>query len=409
MSLFVNALQQLRDAASEMKLSQEVVDILSAPQKIVSVSFPVRMDDDTNKVFSGYRVQYNDARGPFKGGLRFHPNVDLDEVQALAFWMAIKCAVVGIPYGGGKGGVTVDPSKLSRSELERLSRGFIRAIKNDIGAMKDIPAPDMNTNGEIMAWMLDEYEHAIGKHEPGVLTGKPLALGGSLGREAATGQGGAYVLEFLSERENLTPSETTIAVQGFGNVGLHAARIMDEMGYKVCAVSDSKGGVYNPEGLDIPAVMVHKKATGSMKGFPNTTEVTNEALLELPVTVLVPSALENQITRDNADRIQAKYIIELANGPTTKEADEILFKKGITAVPDVLANAGGVTVSYFEWVQNLAGYYWAEEEVGKRLKDIMKTAFDATYEKKKSLNKDMRTAAFVVALERLAESIKARM
>jgi glutamate dehydrogenase len=353
-------------------------------------------------------VQYDDSRGPFKGGIRFHPQVDIDEVKALAFWMVMKCSVAGIPLGGGKGGITVDPKKLSEKEIEQLSRAFVRALAGNIGSRIDVPAPDVNTNGQIMAWMIDEYEHAVGKHDLGAFTGKPIALGGSQGREAATGRGGLFVLQDLVNKLGMKPSDTTVAVQGFGNVGQFGALLMQEAGFKIVALSDSKNGIYNESGIDVMKAMEYKKKNKVLVGFDGCKEISNDELLLLPVNVLVPAALENQVRADNAGQIKAKIIMELANGPLTPEADDILHVMGVKVIPDILANAGGVTVSYFEWVQNLNNDCWDETFVNHKLKIIMDRSFEDVWEKHEELNIDMRTAAFVVALERIAEATKLR-
>ncbi|MDD5251714.1 MAG: Glu/Leu/Phe/Val dehydrogenase [Patescibacteria group bacterium] len=408
MTIFKNALVQLKNAAEAAGLDPVVVEVLKHPKRILQVSVPVVMDDGAVKVFEGYRVQHNDARGPFKGGLRFHPKTDLDEVKALAFWMAIKCAVVNVPFGGGKGGVAVDPKKLSSGELERLSRAFIRAIAPVIGPDVDVPAPDMNTTPEIMAWMVDEYARVTGKFQPAVITGKPIAIGGSLGRTAATGRGGLFALEEWRRRANLKAKDLTIAVQGIGNVGFWFAKLAREAGYKVVAISDSKGGVYATAGINLDKALAYKKEHGNLKGFPADKEISNERLLELPVDVIVPAATENVLTDKNAGRVKARVVLELANGPTTPEADFKLAKKGITVIPDVLANSGGVAVSYFEWVQNRTGYYMTEAEVNDKLKKLMVEAFYdvAGLATDKSLT--LRTAAFALAVRRIAEAQQAR-
>lgn len=406
-----------------MKLEASVLEILQKPKRILEFSIPVKMDDGTLKVFEGYRAQYNDARGPFKGGIRFHPETDLSEVKALAFWMTIKCATVGIPMGGAKGGVTVDPKKLSLAELERLSRGYTRAVADFIGPEKDVPAPDVNTTPQIMAWIMDEFSKIKGFNNPGVVTGKPLEVNGSKGRDTATAQGGFYILEKALEKIKLTDekgnpktanSDITVAIQGTGNVGGNMAKILAKAGFKVVAISDSKGGIVRKsetnslESLDIPGAMKWKAENGSLEGFPGTEIVSHKQLLELPVDVLIPAAMENQITDENVDNIKAKIILELANGPTTPEADAKLFKRGITVIPDVLANAGGVTVSYFEWCQNLRNYYWEEDKVISRLEKIMKESFDEVWAIKEKHGVDTRTAAFVLAITRIAEAIKMR-
>lgn len=405
---FESAMKQLDKAAEFLQDYQENIDMLRVPQRQVEVRIPVRMDSGETKVFSGYRVQHDNTRGPFKGGIRFHPQADIHEVKALAFWMAIKCAVVDIPYGGGKGGITVDPEKLSERELEKLSRGWVRAMSNIIGTDEDIPAPDVNTNAQIMAYMVDEYSKLMRSYEPGAFTGKPLELGGSEGREAATGQGGFYCLEDTAKHLGMDPSETRIAVQGFGNVGMHFARLAHNAGFKIIALSDSRGAVYCENGIDPMAVLRHKKDKGGVSGAAGCGDISNEELLELDCEILAPAALENVITAENADKIKAKAVIELANGPTTPEADEILHKKSVIVVPDVLANAGGVTVSYFEWVQNKQGYYWSEQDVLEKLRPIMKKAYRKAWEKKEEIDSDMRTAAFVLAVERIAKAMRLR-
>ncbi len=405
---FANALTQLKVAADVLGLSKPVVDALSKPQRVLEVSLPVRMDDGSTKVFTGYRVQFNDARGPFKGGIRYHWDTNLNEVKALSFWMAMKCAVVGIPYGGGKGGITVDPRELSSGELERLSRAWVNAMFQYIGPWKDVPAPDVYTTPQIMSWMVDEYSKLAGQWSPAAFTGKPIAVGGSEGRSFSTSQGGYYVFEALAKKMKFVPKKTRVAIQGFGNVGMYAAEIFHRSGYIVVAVSDSKGGIVNMKGLDIPAVEKHKEATGSVINFPGTTPVNNEKILELDVEVLIPSALENVITEKNAAKIKAKVVLELANGPTTPEADVKLFKKGIPVVPDILANAGGVTGSYYEWVQNLNGEHWSEKEVLKRLQPVMVDSFDATWNMAHKHNVNLRTGAYLVAVARIVEAMKLR-
>ena len=366
------------------------------------------MDNGSTKIFKGFRSQHNDALGPHKGGIRFHPDVSRDEVKALSFWMTMKCAVVGIPLGGGKGGVIVNPKELSVVELEKLSRGYIRAIYKYIGPTQDIPAPDVYTTPQIMAWMMDEYEKLTGEHAPGVITGKPLHLGGSEGRGFATAQGGVYVLREAVKKMGMNPSETKVAIQGFGNAGSFMAKILSEDGYKIVAVTDSRGGAMNMDGLDIAAVEAHKAANKSVVGAPGTITVSNDDILELDVDVLVPAALENVITEANAVNVKAKVIIELANGPVTPEADKILHKSGVVFVPDILSNAGGVTVSYFEQVQNAMNFYWTEKEVLEKLEPIMTQAFADVWERKERYNVDMRTAAFIRAIERVREGMLAR-
>ncbi|MBU0531320.1 MAG: Glu/Leu/Phe/Val dehydrogenase [Candidatus Uhrbacteria bacterium] len=402
---FDNALEQLRRAASVADFDSDFLTALAAPEREVRISIPVRHDDGSFKVYEGYRVQFNSARGPYKGGIRYHQDTDINEVKALAFWMALKCAVVDIPLGGGKGGITVNPKELSKTELEALSRGWIRGLAPVIGPHQDIPAPDVNTTPEIMAWMVDEYAKITGDTTGAVITGKPISAGGSEGRGAATGMGGFYAFSELNQTLGLVPADTRVVVQGFGNVGQHIARLFSENGFKVIAVSDSRGGIVDEAGLDIAKLIEHKesaRAVGEFGGRP----VSNAELLELDCEVLVPSALENQLTADNADRVKAKVVLEMANGPTTPEADEVLFGKGIPVVPDILANAGGVTVSYFEWDQNLKGEHWSEEEVFAKLKDVMQKSFAAVNDKAKELNTDLRRAAFIVAMERIQAAMK---
>ncbi|MEK7624720.1 MAG: Glu/Leu/Phe/Val dehydrogenase [Patescibacteria group bacterium] len=404
---FENAMEQLHKAGKLLKLNPNILCQLESPQRLLKVSIPVKMDNGKVRVFTGFRSQYNDARGPFKGGIRYHPDVNEDEVKALSFWMAIKCATVGIPLGGGKGGIIVNPKELSTGELERLSRGYIDQIYKYLGATQDVPAPDVYTTPQIMSWMLDEFEKLVGHNEPGVITGKPLSLGGSAGRGIATAQGGVYVLEKTLQKMGKNIRGTKVAIQGFGNAGATMAKLLHQLGMKIVAISDSKTGIYNARGINPLQAEERKNKYGTlpMKG---NKKITNAELLELNVDVLVPAALENQITAENAAKINAKIIIELANGPTTPEADLILFKKGIVLVPDVLANAGGVTVSYFEQVQNAANYYWTEREALEKLKLIMDSAFESVWETKVKFKTDLRTAAFVLAIKRIGEAMVGR-
>jgi len=419
-SPFTNAMAQLDKAAKIIDLDANIHKILQQPERVLTMSIPVKMDDGSTKVFTGYRSQFNDSLGPYKGGIRYHPDVSLDEVKALSFWMMVKCATVNIPMGGGKGGVIVNPKELSEGELERLSRGYIQKVWRNIGSDKDVPAPDVYTTPQIMAWMRDEYEKLVGHEDPGVITGKPLDQGGSEARGYSTAQGGVYMARELAKKMNWEPKQTTVAIQGFGNAGFHMARILTDLGFKVVAVSDSKGGVYNKEGIE-PAKAQEIKQNGGQLGCYCSGSVcnidkvpteggchkmTNAELLELDVDILIPAALENQITIDNVDNIKAKAIVELANGPTTPEADEVLQKRNVVVVPDVLANAGGVTVSYFEWDQNVKGEHWSEEEVLEKLEKIMMTAFNEVWETKEKYGIGMRTAAFVKAIERVAEKMK---
>ncbi len=413
MSLFENTIRQMRQAAQIMNLDPNVEEILSTPHRILEVSVPVKMDNGSIRVFKGFRVQHNNARGPYKGGIRFHPQVDMEEVKALATWMTMKCSVVGIPLGGGKGGVIVDPRELSERELEKLSRSYIRAIAPAIGPKKDVPAPDVYTNPQIMAWMADEFSKLHHHNVLGVLTGKPLEVGGSAGRGDSTSQGGIYVLEEMCSDYNLPPEGTKVVVQGFGNAGANVAKMLHERGFKVISVSDSRGGLYSEEGINPDAAHSCKLDKGSVvectaSGGGNCKVITNEELLELDCDVLFLSAMENQITVENADKIKARVIIELANGPVTPEADEILEKKGTLVVPDILANAGGVTVSYFELVQNEANFYWTNEEVQEKLKKIMVESWKNVESISKKYNCTLRQAAFIAALKRLEDTIKLR-
>jgi glutamate dehydrogenase/leucine dehydrogenase len=404
----INCSSQIDKVAKILKLSQAETDILTIPKRILTFSFPVKLDTGEIRYFTGYRVQYNDALGPTKGGIRFHPDVNLEEVKTLAFLMTLKCAVVHLPYGGAKGGVMINPSQFSKEELERVSRGYVREIRNFIGPQKDIPAPDVNTNSQVMAWMLDEYEKLEGKHVPGVLTGKPISLGGSKAREFSTSMGGAYVLQEMIESFDMKPKTTSVAVQGFGNVGMHIARILDEWGYNIVAVSDSKSGIYNPKGLDIKQVMQHKEKTGKVSKFKGSKEISNEDLLELKVDVLIPAALEDQITKKNAHKIHAKLILEMANAPITPEADEILLDKNIFVVPDILANSGGVVVSYFEWVQNSQNYYWTEERVLERLKDYMTKAVKDLSRVCDHFRCNMRSSLYINAVKKVLDAERLR-
>ena len=395
------AISELEDIYSDLGLSTEELDLLDMPRRSFTVHFPVRMDSGKIRMFVGYRIQYNDARGPAKGGIRFHPELTLDHVRDLSFLMALKCAVVNIPFGGSKGGVVVNPKELSRNELEQVTRGYIRAIANHIGPFKDIPAPDVYTDEKIMVWILDEYERIKGEHVPAVVTGKPIELGGSKARSYSTSLGGIYVLEEAMRRVDMDKFEVGIAIQGFGNVGENAARILHERGYKVIAVSDSKGGIIYKEGLDIEAVMKHKAKTGSVVDFEGSKNITNEELLTCECDILIPAALSDQLNSDNAQDVQAKMILELANAPTTKEADDVFFDKNIMLIPDVLANAGGVVVSYFEWSQNLNNDYWDEDKVLERLKKTMITAFNDVYSLCHEKNCRMRRSAYQLALKRI--------
>lgn len=411
---YQNAVKQLQTVSDLIGLKKEEFDYLSSVKKLVTVSIPVEMDNGSERVFVGFRSQHNDDRGPFKGGIRFHKNVSESEVKALSIWMSWKCAIADIPFGGGKGGVIVDPAELSETEIERLSRAYIRAISRDIGPQVDVPAPDVNTNPQIMDWMVDEYSNIVGEKSPAVITGKSLENGGSKGRTEATGRGGVFILQELLKKAGKNPGEfgdVRIAVQGFGNVGLFFAKLAAELGVKVVAVSDSRGAVYNQEGLDIDKLIEHKKVTKSVKDFsdPNTENLQNpDDVLYQDVDFLIPAALENSITDQNAGKIRAKYIIEMANGPVTPEADEILHNKGIVVVPDVLANSGGVTVSYFEWVQNLENSSWTENEVNEKLHEKIVEAFNQVYSEMEKLKVDMRTGAYALAVKKILNARKAK-
>lgn len=402
---YQNAMAQL-DKVAQIKNSDKSFDELIArlrqPDRDVKVSIPVKMDDESLKIFEGYRVEYNNALGPYKGGIRYHQDTEINEVKALAFWMTIKCAVANIPMGGGKGGITVDPKVLSKTELEKLSRGWVRKLSDILGPRKDVPAPDVNTTPEIMSWMADEFEKITGDKTKATFTGKPIENGGSEGRGQATGLGGFYVFDSLKKQIGL-PDKCTVAIQGFGNVGGNAARIFKENGHTVIAVSDSKSAIVNENGLDLEKVEAYKKNTGGLKNFPEAKNITNEELLELPCDLLVPAAFENVITDTNADKIKAKAVLELANGPVTPEADEILFKKNIIVIPDVLANSGGVTVSCFEWEQNLKNEHWTEKEVCDKLLVMMNDASQKIFEKSAENKTHLRMGAFILALERIKE------
>jgi glutamate dehydrogenase (NAD(P)+) len=402
------ALQQLYRAAEYLNLDDGLRTVLGSMKRELKVQFPVHMDDGSIRVFTGYRVQHNLSRGPAKGGIRYHPDVSLDEVRALAMWMTWKCAVVRVPFGGAKGGITVDPKVLSRDELERLTRRYTTEISVLIGPKRDVPAPDVNTNPQIMAWMMDTYSMHAGYSVPAVVTGKPLSIGGSEGRLEATGRGVVIIAREAARFSGFDLPEATVAVQGFGNVGGTAARLFHRSGARVVAVSDVNGGIYNQRGLDIPAVTRHVQETGTVAGFPGAEFITNQQLLELPVDLLVPAALENVITAENAPRVMARVVVEGANGPTTPEADAILQDRGILVVPDILANAGGVTASYFEWVQDLQSFFWTEAEVNQRLEFIMLNAFREIVRVHQERNVDLRTAAYILAVGRVAQATKLR-
>jgi len=402
---FENAIKQLDKALNYLKLSDSQIDKLKHPEKIISVYFPVIMDDGSEKIYHGFRVQYNSKRGPYKGGIRFHPQVDMDEVKALAFWMSIKCAVADIPLGGGKGGVEVDPKILSVKELERLSRGYARAIANDIGPYIDIPAPDVGTGPEDMAIIADEYSKLVGRWEPAIVTGKPIEKGGSEGREAATGNGVFFIAEKAAPKIGIKIRDAKVVIQGAGNVGGFAARAFSKANAKIIGISDSKAAIFNERGLDIEAVLAHKEKTGSVSGFTGGQTLPGDQILEIPGDIFIPAALENAITKENAPQIKTRLILEGANGPTTPEAETILLKNGVVIVPDILANAGGVTVSYFEWLQNRMNETWLENEVNERLQKILVGAFDDVWQIAQAQKTDLRLAAYFLAVARVANAI----
>jgi glutamate dehydrogenase (NAD(P)+) len=407
-NIWAVAQAQFDAAAEQLDLDPGLRRVLRVPKRELTVNFPVTMDDGRVEVFTGYRVQHNLSRGPAKGGIRYHQDVTLDEVRALAMWMTWKCAVVNIPYGGGKGGVIVDPKQLSQREVEGLTRRFTTELSPIIGPDRDIPAPDVNTNAQTMAWIMDTYSMHQGYTIPGVVTGKPIAVGGSLGRNEATARGALFTLQRASKALKLPLQGATVVIQGYGNAGSIAATLLAEEGATILAVSDSSGGIHNPKGLDPAKVSAWKREHGSVVGFPGADEVSNSEILELPCDILVPAALENQITHANAHRIKAKIVAEAANGPTTPEADEILHDHGVFMIPDILCNAGGVTVSYFEWVQDMQSFFWTEERINESLKGIMDRAFEAVHEMSTVREVDMRTAAYMVAVARVAEATNLR-
>ena len=415
LNVFEDAVARVERIGAAAGVAPEVIDALRQPKSVLTVDLPVRMDDGSTRHFLGFRCRYSDVLGPTKGGIRFHPDVTLEEVQALALWMSIKCAVVGIPYGGAKGGVIVHPKELSRLELERLSRAYMRAMADFIGPMIDIPAPDVYTNARIMGWMANEYETIKRSKAPAVITGKPIALGGSLGRDEATGRGAFIVIQEFAKRKGLDPTQTRVALQGFGNAGYHVARLLDDAGYPIVAVSDSKGGIYSDTGFNIESLFKNKQETRKLQGvycegtvceLVDHQSISNEELLELDVDLLIPAALESVITSENADRIKAPIIAEVANGPIVGEVDQKLKERGTIVLPDVLTNAGGVTVSYFEWVQNLQGFSWTLEEVRARLYDNLSRAFDDIWTIYDGEGGSIRDAAYTVALRRIAEGIE---
>lgn len=407
-----NVLKVVKDAADILGYSESEIEAIKYPERELKVSIPVRMDDGTTRVFEGYRIQHSTSRGPAKGGIRFHPAVNVDEVRALSAWMTFKCAVVNIPYGGGKGGVICDPNELSENEIRAITRRYTAAIAPLIGPEQDIPAPDVGTNAAVMGWMMDTYSMLKGHCIHGVVTGKPIELGGALGRNDATGRGVMFTTKNILSKLDIPVQGTSVAIQGMGNVGSITAKLLHKEGMKVVAVSDVSCGIYNPNGLDIPAILEYlsKDRKNLLENYQEEgmTKITNSELLELDVTVLIPAALENQINEDNADRIQASVIVEAANGPTTAEADEILTRKGIILVPDILSNAGGVVVSYFEWVQNIQSVSWTEKEVNEKLKNIMDPAFEAVWDIAHEKNTTLRTGAYLIAVKRVVDAKAAR-
>ena len=406
-SLYEEALKLLKKAAAVLDLEPDIVGVLSNPERIVIVSIPVKMDSGKIKVFTGYRVRHNTARGPAKGGIRYHPGVCLDEVKSLAFWMSVKNGVVGVPYGGGKGGITCNPKEMSQGELERLTRGYAAAIAKFVGPDQDIPAPDVGTNAQIMGWFVDEYCKIAGKCLPGVITAKPLSIGGSLGRGTATGRGAFFATLEAVKVFNIPLRGARVSIQGYGNVARPIAKYLHELGCKIVAVSDSRGGAYNPEGMNPLALAEFKDKTRTVKGFPGSEETTTLDPITVDCDILIPAALEGQITGNNVNDVKAKLVVEEANGPTTPEADKILHEKGVKVIPDVLANAGGVTVSYFEWVQNRMGYYWSDEEVDEKLKQAMTKAFQGVNQTAQRHQIDMRTAAYVTAVRKIVDAMRA--
>lgn len=393
----------IKEALDKLGYSEEVFELLKEPLRMLTVRIPIKMDDNTTKIFTGYRAQHNDAVGPTKGGIRFHPEVDEEEVKALSMWMSLKCGIVNLPYGGGKGGIICDPRQMSIGELERLSRGYVRAISQIVGPTKDIPAPDVYTNSQIMAWMMDEYSRIREHDSPGFITGKPLVLGGSHGREKATAQGVTICIEEAAKRKGIELKGARIIVQGFGNAGSFLAKFMHDAGAKVIGISDAYGAIYNKDGLDIDYLLDKRDSFGTVTTlFDNT--ITNQELLEQDCDILVPAAISNQITKENAHLIKAQIVVEAANGPTTLEATKILTERNVLLVPDVLASSGGVTVSYFEWVQNNQGYYWEDAEVQTKLKELLVNSFNQVYEMSETRKVDMRLAAYMVGVRKMAEA-----
>ena len=407
-NLWQEVLRELDEVAKDINLDPGIHAILRKPKRCLTVSIPVKMDDGEIKVFTGFRVQHSLTRGPAKGGVRYHPDVTLDQIKALAMLMTWKCAVVGVPYGGAKGGVICDPKKMSKGELERLTRRYLSEIIPIIGPEKDIPAPDINTNPQVMAWMMDTFSMDVGYSVPGVVTGKPLNIGGSLGRDTATARGVMFTIFSAAKKLGFDPLIERFVIQGYGNVGANLAHLLSGEGCKIVAVSDIEGGIYDPQGLDPVKISEALKETGSVVGLRDADRITNKELLSLDCDVLIPAAVENQITKENANNIRAKLIVEAANGPTTSEADKLLKDKGTFIIPDILANAGGVTVSYFEWVQGLQFYFWSEREVNLKLRDIMEKAFENVYRISGEKKVSMRKAALMLAVEKVAEAARAR-
>ncbi len=406
---FETMVASVEEAAETLAIDPHVRPLLTTPERVVEVQVRLKCDDGSVKVLTGYRVQYSSARGPYKGGIRYHQDVNLDEVKALAGWMTWKCAVADVPYGGGKGGITVNPKKLSAAENERMTRSFTRRIAPFIGPHVDVPAPDVNTNAQTMAWIMDEYERFTGQHDKAVITGKPLELGGSQGRDTATAQGGTDVLLAYLKQTKQDPKGKTVAIQGFGNAGSHMTELLTAAGITVVAVSDSQGGTYREGGLDLAAITKIKTRRGAtVQEYADGKKITNAEILELPVDILIPAALENQLTGENASKVQAKLILELANGPTTPEADAIFERKGIPLIPDILANSGGVTVSYFEWAQNVAGFYWTRDEVMSKLKVKIESALAAILEQAEHYKTTIRKGAYLIAVKRVAEALQLR-
>ncbi|PAJ74313.1 glutamate dehydrogenase [Pseudoalteromonas sp. NBT06-2] len=414
--IFKDAIERVKRIGSQANVSLDVINALMHPHATLTASLPVRMDDGSTQYFTGYRCRYNNLLGPSKGGIRYHPDVNRQEVEALALWMTLKCAIVGLPYGGGKGGITVDAKQLSAMEVERLSRAYVRAMADFIGPDTDIPAPDVYTNARIMGWMMDEYETIKRVKAPGVITGKPISLGGSLGRDDATGRGAYLCIKQLESKNEWNPKDITVAVQGFGNGGYHVSRLLHDDGYKIVAISDSQGGIYSNKGFDVDSIYKGKQETNritalyckhSVCELVDHDVITNEQLLKLDVDILIPAALDGVITSKNVQEIRAKNIVEVANGPIIGEVDHIIKQKGITVIPDVLANAGGVTVSYFEWVQNKNGYYWPLEEVHNKLEKIMNQAFDEIWQISTNEKISMREAAYTLAMRRFDNAVHA--